>query len=230
MYIESFVIAWNEERLIQQYIDWYKPFVDNITVIDNYSTDNTVDIAVSNNCTIKKYGDKTQNNLLMKQAKEACWKNSKADWVIVGDMDEFLYSENLLKILENINATIVKPFGYQMVSEKFAPVETVKTGTRDQMLDKCILFKPRSIVDINYDFGCHNAKPTGNVIYYHNDDIKLFHYSYLGRENWKARCRRYRDRMSKWDLDNGAGTHYLWSDEQMNAYFDSLLNNAKVVF
>ena len=86
--IDVFVLAWNEERMINQFIDWYS--YANITVLDNHSTDRTAEIARSRGCQVVPFGGPQQDNRDMTAVKEECWRGSKADWVFVCDMDEFL--------------------------------------------------------------------------------------------------------------------------------------------
>ena len=226
--IDVFVLAWNEERLIQQFIDWYS-FATSITILDNYSTDNTVAIARDNNCNIIQYGSNQQDNKAMLEIKESCWKNSDADWVIVCDMDEFIYHPKLLKLLSQTSATVIKTIGYQMVSIENALAKNIKIGSREPGLDKSICFKPKDIQSMNWEYGCHNCKPIGNVRYLENS-VKMLHYSMLGKEAFKLRWLQYRNRMSDWDKSMGTGLHYLWSNEIMDSEFNRYLSTSEKVW
>lgn len=222
-----FVLAWNEERMINQFIDWYS--YANITVLDNHSTDSTVSIAKARGCNVVSFGGDQQDNRDMTSIKEECWKDSKADWVFVCDMDEFLYHPKLLTLLSQTSASVIKASGYHMISEENMLLADVKTGVKDFKFDKYVGFRPNKITKMNWLHGCHLAHPEGEVITLQNT-VKLLHYNMIGRDTFKSRRRQYRDRMSQWDIDNGAGKHYLWSEEEMDAEFNSLLARSGVVW
>lgn len=217
MKIDTFVLAWNEERLINDFISWYDG--TNITVLDNISTDNTVQIARSRGCKVIQYGNNTQNNDIMRLVKETCWKNSTADWVIVCDMDEFIYHPKFFKVLSDTKASIIKCTGYQMVSENAIPPSDAYMGAHDPLLDKCLCFRPDKIINMNWDYGCHNCNPSGEVSYLINT-VKMFHYNLLGRAEFKDRRRQYRERMSDWDKTHGVAIHYLHNEIELDEEFD----------
>lgn len=219
--VDVYTLAWNEERYIEQFCDWYS-FARKITVYDNQSTDKTKQLALSKGCVVQDYGDGTNNDFQMNEVKETCWKNSDADWVIVCDVDEFLYHPNLESVLITTDATIIKPEGYQMVSEVTAPLHTIKKGVRFSLCDKMVCFKPSKITRMNWDYGCHNANPEGSVII-KNEDVKMLHYHLVDRNYLKKRRIESRNRMSEWNRSNGAGSHLFWSDEYFDQYFDSML-------
>ena len=75
----------------------------------------------------------------------------------------------------------------------------------------------------------HLASPEGEVRTLQNS-VKLLHYNMVGRQTFKDRRRQYRERMSQWDIENGAGMHYLYSEEEMDAEFNALMAQAKVVW
>ena len=219
MKIEVFVIAWNEERMIDQFLDWYS-FADTITILDNYSTDKTTEIALKRGCNIVHYGSDKQDNVLMKQVKEDCWKNSKADWVIVCDMDEFLYHKNFKKLLETTNATIIRSVGYQMISEKADLNKNIFEGARDEKYDKCLCFRPDKIKNMNWCMGCHSCSPQGETVYLERE-VKLLHYNMIGRNEVRKRYSDYHQRMCENDLRNGYGKQYTFNREKIDEIFNN---------
>ena len=225
--IDVFVLAWNEERMINQFIDWYS--YANITVLDNHSTDRTAEIARSRGCQVVPFGGPQQDNRDMTAVKEECWRGSKADWVFVCDMDEFLYHPKLLELLAQTDTTVIKAAGYHMISEETDLLSNVKTGVKDFKFDKYIGFRPNKIQRMNWLHGCHLASPEGEVRTLQNS-VKRLHYNMVGRQTFKDRRRQYRERMSQWDIENGAGMHYLYSEEEMDAEFNALMAQAKVVW
>lgn len=225
MKIDVFTIAWNEEKNIQQFIDYYGKFANSITIYDNNSNDKTVEIALSNNCKVINYGSNEQDNEEMRRVKEECWKESTADWVIVCDVDEYIFHPDLLGFLEKTPASIIKCIGYQMISEKHQIFEDVKVGARDDMYDKCICFKPSKISKINWGVGCHICYPCGDVCMIQNE-VKLLHYKLIGRDEVKQRYKNYHARMSQNDLVKGFGIQYTYTEEKIDREFDEILNKA----
>src|SRR5574343_401098 len=85
-------------QLIPYFIRHYQQFAD-IIFYESDSTDGSPDIA-------KRLGAKVLplptgnevNELVFLQMKNNCWKDSKADWVIIVDTDEFIYHPNIVEI------------------------------------------------------------------------------------------------------------------------------------
>ena len=168
--------------------------------------------------------DKIQND-----AREICWKNSTADWVIVCDMDEFLYHENILELLDTTQATIVRSVAYQMLSIEEDLCVNVKEGTRDTLYDKCILFRPDKITQMNWGPGCHNCDPTGDRVYL-NNTIKLLHFSLIGKDRIKKRYAEYEKRLSDNQKAHGWGNHYQITTEESNKRFDDYYGKREKVW
>lgn len=228
MNIEVYAIAWNEERLIDQFIDWYS-FASKITILNNYSTDRTVEIAISKGCDVKVFGSNEQDNLIMNQTKEECWKDSKADWVIVCDIDEFLYHEDLLNVLQNTEATVIKCEAYNFASEYPENVYNVREGVRSELYDKCVCFRPDKITSMNWTTGCHTCSPEGDVSYLEGV-VKLLHFNMLGRQELKDRHIAYLERTSESDKKHGYGIHYSAVSSEVDKIFDEVYNNRKKVW
>jgi glycosyltransferase involved in cell wall biosynthesis len=187
MRIDAYIQVWNREDTIALTIKHYKQFCEKIFIYDNFSTDNTRDIAYSLGCEVVLFG---QEGILDDQAyktwKNNAWKGSDADWVIVVDDDEILYSEDLVFILKaaRMNGeTIFKPQGIS-VHSNLMPVESwldIRTGWEDNNYSKLCVFDP-SKVDIGFEYGCHthmNGFPKGKV-HYGKETLYLLHYNFVG--------------------------------------------------
>lgn len=228
MKIDAFAVCWNEEKIIGHYIDWYGSFVDSITILDNYSTDKSVEIARGRGCKIIPFGLPTGHDELIEiETKEKCWKSSDADWVIVTDIDELLYHPNLRSFLENTESTVIQQDGYVMVNEKYLPWNEVRMGAKAGT--KTVCFRPKSVVRMNWTPGCHTCSPEGDARILVTGEVKLLHFVFVGRKEAKERWKRYLPRRSESDKRHGFGRHYLLSDEEMDKIFDSHLNRAEVV-
>jgi glycosyltransferase involved in cell wall biosynthesis len=212
MNIEAFIIAWNESETIHLTIKHYQKYCSKITIFDNFSDDNTREIAESMGCYVKLFGIQ---GLLSDQeyikVKNNCWKESKADFVVVCDADEILD----LSFIQDTNATIIKTFGWNVHSTSL-PINSwleQTTGVYDKNYSKSALFSPK-LKEIGYIYGCHDCKPIGNVSY-SEFTVPLFHYRNAGGSyRLVKRHALYRPRLApinkKWNL----GEHYNHEDER----------------
>lgn len=122
--------------------------------------------------------------------KNDLYKKSRgeADWVVVVDVDEFIWHPEILRLLKTYSEsgiTFPEIQGYEMVSE--APpsgagqiYDEIKDGFQSSEYSKHAIFHPG--LEINFSDGCHVAKPVGNVVETRETDLKLLHYRFLGVE------------------------------------------------
>jgi glycosyltransferase involved in cell wall biosynthesis len=242
--IHAYFICYNEANILPHLLKHYLSFCERVTILDNNSTDNSVEIINSFKDTeVIPWDSKNElNDALYIKLKNHVWKSSTgvADYVIVGDADEFLYHENivdfLIKSKEN-GITIFRPKGYHMVADenfKLAKddnlIELVRTGIRLPVLDKLMMFDCNKILNINYNFGCHNANPQGEIKLHQHDGLKMLHYKFLGIENYVYRNSLRRERLSQFNKDHGLGSYYLYSDdENVKDYLEHLAKRIKIL-
>lgn len=214
--IHLYTFCRDEELLLPYFLDHYD-FVDKITIFyDRYSQDNSKSIIDSNpKCNRIDFdfkGDYRDDFLMY--AKNSEWKSSKgiADWVIVVDLDEFLYYENsikeYLKLCESQNVSIPLTTGYDMISEetlqRSKPItEQVKFGVKNKRFDKRVIFNPKLISDISFRPGAHLCDPEGMVRYSPTSKLKLLHYKYLGGiERFTNRWNTFGNNLSEVNIKN----------------------------
>lgn len=232
--VHYYAVCWNEEKMLPFMFDYYDRFVDRFAIYDNYSDDKSEDIIRSHkNAEIIKFKTEGFDDTIHNNIKNNCWKHSrgKADYVIVCDIDEFIYHKDIqqaLSFLKNNKFSIVKPFGFNMYStenpcydSEKSITEQVKRGVRVPMFDKCILFDPHAIVEINYKPGAHECHPWGQVKLYRNEDIKLLHYKNIGLEQLLDRNRLYVSRLSKENIEKNYGAEYLKKEQLIIQEFDN---------
>jgi glycosyltransferase involved in cell wall biosynthesis len=229
MKIEVFAICYNEEKLLPYFLRHYSSFCDLITIYDNESTDSSPAICKKNpKVSLISYG--TNNEIrddIYLDIKNACWKKSDADWVIICDMDEFVYHPKLKTILNLMDhITAITPEMYNMYSEKFPTTkgqiyEEVNLGFPGG--GKLNLFRPGELKEINYSPGCHIAQPEGNVTVSQWTGIKTLHFRYLSKEYVIGRNSAYYARLSKQNKENGWGFHYGFDPTEVAAHFDEHL-------
>lgn len=234
MIIELYLLCFNEEKMILHTLNYYSKICNKIIIIDNQSTDNSIRLASQYENIEFRYLDSGNEFIEDKltESKNNCWKGSTADYVIVCDMDEFLYDEQLLqKLLMAKKQKIIMPtvFGYNMMSDHFPTnyesliTEQVKYGFRSERFDKQIIFDPKKIKEINYRPGAHLCQP----LFYEDSfetskiELKLLHYKYLGKDYLYKKHKGYANRMSEISKDKKHGYEYLEGENHVDSIFES---------
>lgn len=220
-------------------------------MFDNGSNDGSEQIANGYNNVVwdrQKYYIHSIDEVLLRNIKNSCWKDSRdADWVFVGDVDEIIYHphgvEKFLHTLKRDKYTIVKPHAYDMVVDSL-PVhdgmiydhEDFRKGMRivdhDRMhicdghtYDKCCVFSPKHIDEINYTLGAHVANPIGDTNIFHRSECKLLHYKYMHRQTYITRNLECKYRSLK---DSSSCNSYGLEESVVSQRFTRYLNSPKL--
>jgi glycosyltransferase involved in cell wall biosynthesis len=242
--VHAFFVCYNEANILPHLLKYYLSFCEHVTILDNGSTDNSVDIINSfPNTDVIPFDSKNEfHDGLHIKLKNNVWKSSVgyADYVILGDTDEFLYHENMVDFLiesKEKGLTFFIPEGYHMVADEdfiVSPelnlLEKVKEGVRTPVLDKPMMFDCNKISNINYNFGCHNARPEGNVVVHQHNGLKMLHYKFLGMEDHKYKQKIRAERLSSFNKQHGFGLYYLISEKEQEEDYRSYLNKRIKVF
>jgi glycosyltransferase involved in cell wall biosynthesis len=89
--LAAIILTYNEELHIERCINSLKNVVDNILVIDSFSSDRTIEIA-------EKLGAKVLQNTFVNQAVQFNWAldncEIKTDWILRIDADEYIDNKN----------------------------------------------------------------------------------------------------------------------------------------
>ncbi|HUX59194.1 MAG TPA: glycosyltransferase family 2 protein [Bacteroidales bacterium] len=241
MKIEAYILAHNEELLMPYIVRHYSQFAD-VIILENNSTDRTIEIAHNMGATVWKYEiPDTMDTQLQTEIKNVCWHGSKADWIIIVDADEFVYHPDIINVLENTKATVIEPKMFNMFSDKFPTTEgqiydEVTMGTEYRpppfnytpdhleivINNQVNLFNAHEIEDIHFTLACHYAYPKGNVILDKDSGIKTLHMKYLSIKYVLERQQRYLLRRSKNNNFSGAGLHYKWSKKNTIKYINEM--------
>jgi hypothetical protein len=231
--IHLYTICWNEEKMMPHFLKHYSEFCDEIFIYDNFSNDDTAAICQSfPKVNLLQYdsGNEIRDDIYL-IIKNSIWKKSRgvADFVIICDVDEFLYHQDLKGYFENLKETgitIMKAYGYDMISEKYPSPEdnlfsSIKEGVRSINFDKVILFDPNKIDEINYSPGAHGCFPVG-LLKYPEEPAKLLHYKYLGLEEIINRYSLMSKRLSAFNKKFSFGFHYSFSRNKIIKEFNGL--------
>ncbi len=194
-------------------------------MFDNYSSDNSVELAKSLGFEVRYFGKQGElNDQHYLDVKNNCWKESRgrADYVIVCDADEFLYGD-----YSRVTCSLPKSEGYNMISNTLpkSTITEIKTGTFDVNYGKQIMFDPNRISEINYVHGCHKNNAVGNIT--SHDTMKMLHYRMIGGVyRIINRHRIYLQRMSQFNHKHNMGHHYKHSEEQKRNEWNYLMSQS----
>jgi len=240
MKVYIFILCYNEEILLPHTIAHYRKYLPNceITILDNYSVDNSVKIAEELGCKIHYWKSKRHkgiDDLEYMNLKNNIWKFLKNEWVIMCDMDEWLcITEDELKVEESNGVTIITTEGINIVGdsklEDLSDIDLhlLNKGVTNSRLNKRLCFLAGKIRDINYDTGAHNIRPKG-IIKYSDKVYYNKHMCFLGLEYYKKRIlSRYERVLEQRKLRPNWATHYINSEEDIEKRYNTNLNVATI--
>jgi len=228
MNIEIYALAHQEEKMIGYFMRHYSQY-GIVHLFEGHSTDRTVEIAKSMGAVIIPFN--TNNEIredLFTDMKNNCWKQSKADWVIIVDIDEFVYHPNFKEYLSTLDDTVIVPQSYDMFSDDFPTTtgqiyEDVTMGVKYNYKTNCksCIFKPQQITDINYKPGAHIADPQGNIKTNYDSEIIYMHMHNLGIDHVVTKNAYYSKRRSLINKKMGWGYHVDASANDVVKIFDT---------
>ena len=233
MNINVFLLCFNESAILPHTINHYKKYLPSckITVYDNESVDNSVEIAIALGCTVISWNSNNiHDEYLQVNLRNNIWKNCLDGWIIMADMDEFVCvtEEDLIQEM-NYGVTILNIKGYDMIGESNTlnltdiNLQDIQKYTENTFLHKHLCFLRPSIVDMNYGPGSHSCIPQGNVVYSSNVYM-MKHMCLLGLPFFTNKLtERYKrnEKMRK----KGLNYHYIQDTAQIELMYRSSLDN-----
>ena len=118
--IHAYVVCWNEMDNIPFVVDYWKRFAERVIVYDNGSDDGSVEYLTQYPwIEVRQFKTNGFDDTANMNIKNSCWKESIgiADFVVVSDLDECLYSPVLETELDYMKAndiTICGPRQYAL--------------------------------------------------------------------------------------------------------------------
>ena len=118
--IHAYVVCWNEMDNIPFVVDYWKRFAERVIVYDNGSDDGSVEyLSQYPWIEVRQFKTNGFDDTANMNIKNSCWKESIgiADFVVVSDLDECLYSPILESELDYMKAndiTICGPRQYAL--------------------------------------------------------------------------------------------------------------------
>lgn len=239
MYVNIFILCYNESVLIKHTINHYKKNIPNckITIYDNESTDDSVEIAKSMGCDVISWNS---NNIIDDfkyiYIKNNCWKNVESGWIIMIDMDEWLcVTENDLKEEYENGVSILKVKGYDIIGEsKKIDLSDIELNEISRCIynkkeNKSLCFLKDKVININYNYGAHNCNPKG-IIKYSKKTYNNKHMAYLGLIYITDKMIKRYNR-SELMRNNKLATHYTNNiNEIINKYYKKYNKSNKLLF
>lgn len=231
MIISLYFINFNDSEYIPFIAHHYSRFCQKIVMYDNYSTDDSVKIALQYGMEVRTFGKEGElNDQSYLDVKNHCWKEEKgkSDYVIVCDADEFVVPVNLKGNFPTVS-------GFNMISDGM-PKESIfeiNTGSPSKSYSKQAIFSPSHVKEINFFHGCHTNQVVSEdlVALDRRGSANLFHYRLIGGyKRLSDRHNIYRERMCEFNKRHGLGVHYLLEDESRRNEWDLIKKNAFKLF
>lgn len=219
MRITLYFINFNDCFYLPFLKEHYGKLCQRIVMYDNFSTDESVEIAKSLGFEVRYFGKRGQlNDQHYLDVKNHCWKEERGngvDYVIVCDADEFV------TVPEQMTCSLPSMDGFDMVSDTL-PIETifeVNTGFLNMNYAKQAIFSPDRIEEINFVHGCHRNRAVGEIT--RHNDCRMYHFRLIGGvERLIERHKLYQERIGDFNLKHGMGSHYLHAESAKRAEFE----------
>ena len=230
MEIDLYTICWNDAHMLPFFFRHYDRFVSRYFFFDDGSGDGSLEwLRARPNVEVQPFvrSDPASFCVSEQLLSNQCWKRSRgsADWVIITDVDEHLFHDDLAGLLRRyigLGITFVPAPGFQMVSNEFPDPEEMlcynrTSGALWSMYSKVSLFNPNAISEMNYSIGRHRATPTGRAAAPAKDELKLLHYKYLSFDWAYARHQQLRQGLGPNDIENAWAYQYSYSEAEFRA-------------
>ncbi len=225
--VHLYCFCWNDARLLPYFFRHYDEFVDEYFVFDNGSTDASLSLLKDHGRVHVEHFEVAGDSFVEEERRlsDQIWQKSRgtADWVIVTDIDEHLYRPYMIGYLAHCKAegvTAIKSHGYEMVADSFPAeeeklVNLVTRGCRSVEHDRLCIFNPNAITSTRFSASRHRAWPEGHVVWPSSPEVLLLHYRQLGVKYVSVRSAELARGIKTRDIENGWGTHFLWSAQEI---------------
>jgi glycosyltransferase involved in cell wall biosynthesis len=237
MDINIFILCYNEELLLPKTVEHYKRYLPSckITIYDNESTDNSVQISKDLGCNVISWSsNNSMNEFKQRELKNECWKDIKSGWILMIDMDEWLCvtESDLLNEMQN-KVTILDVKGINMIGEsQLENLSDIDLHAINKYVDhypenKNLCFLRDEIHEMNYTIGAHACNPIGNVKYSEKVYINK-HMGWLGLQFYIGKMNNRFPRAYEMQ-QQGMNFHYTDDIEKLTLEYNNQLKLSKIL-
>jgi len=227
--VEIFSVVRDEEKFIEFFFNFYEKRFSNLTfnLLDMGSIDKTIEIATGLGIKIINGYEEYFNDRTNMEYKNNCWKNSKADFVIIQDLDELLEVDD--NFLINTEFSAIMAEAWDMVGEG-QPIQDIVKAVRLPFYDKCMMFKTNHFYELQFSPGAHSLKWGSNVRNPVFIRRPLYHYNRLSLQYVLEKYKKRKARLSQENIDKGWGVQYLLSENEITSEYSNTLSRAIDIF
>lgn len=234
--INIFLLCYNESVLLPHTVKHYKKYLPSctITIYDNMSTDNSVEIAKLLGCNVISWdSDNIINDYKYRYIKNNCWKNIDKGWIIMADMDEWLcITEDLLIKEQEQGTTILSIKGIDMIGESQTLdlndicLNDIKKYVDNNDENKQLCFNKDYISEMNYILGAHWSEPIGIVKY----STKFYYNKHMCNLGLPFIINKMEKRYERSTLmrKDGLALHYINDREKITCDYNNKLYKSKI--
>lgn len=175
MEVSIFILCYNESVLLPHTVGYYRKKFPSctITILDNYSSDNSVNMALSLGCWVYLFSSENiQHEGVLRYHRNTCWKEVKKGWIIMIDMDEWLAIDEKDLQYEFEHGTSILNFnGLEMLGESLTldlsdiDLNSINKYVINPIMGKNACFLREKIIEMNYNPGSHSCIPVGDLNY-----------------------------------------------------------------
>jgi hypothetical protein len=200
MKITLYFIGWNDKFYLPFIKQHYGKFCQRIVYYDNYSNDGSQELARELGFEVRNFG---YSNRLDDQdylnVKNHCWKEEREN----GQQADYVIvcDADEFICIDDLRGTAPKVVGFNLISDRLPTnkITDINTGSFSINYSKQAIFSP----------------------------CRLLHFRQIGGvDRLIERHAQYRERMSKFNLKHGMGSHYLHSDDQKRIEWAELQSKA----
>ena len=226
--IEIHIIAYNEHVMLPFTIAHYKRmFKDPMIVVhDNFSTDDTVEIAEKEGCIISRFATEGMNDNAQSRIKSIAATNATADWVLCIDADEacFINDEDLAD-LEKRGINMVEFDGWNIFDQVASPWDIKQPmGVPCSAYSKPVLLRTGVFNNVGFASGAHTVivgpfpgKQENRSI----GEYKLLHYKHWSCDYNVNRSAELGARQSQDNIVHRHSFHFQFPKDVHEDYFNS---------
>ena len=228
-FIEINIVAFNEQIMLPFTLDWYNKLFDKpkIVVYNNYSTDNTKEIALSRGCEVIDFETKGMNDTIQSQIKSNAANNSKAVWSLNIDCDECVLITK--EDLEKTDCNIIKFKGIDIFDNVDSPYKAEFKGIYSPGYSKPCLIKTDDFTNITFAAGAHSIDKIdcklGNTVKMSVEEFHLLHFKHWSLEYNLNRSKFLSNRQSKDNLLKKHSYHFSFPEQQHINYYNMCFNS-----